>query len=277
MTMSPRSLCLLAALAVLSLVALAPACTGERLPPVDDVVAPEACVTLGSCCETLVEGEASGCRAEVAAASSSATGGVRCTRGLADYRDRGFCGGKAQTGSGSSPGCALLSACCASLDAGDERDRCDAALAEAGQTSASEDACVAAHEERIAARLCTALPVAARGPRCEALSACCASLASDARSSCEDSVAQLVTLADAEASCEASEAAYQQAGLCLDVKVPPPAPICGLVAPAEDACCTCPPGKTCDPNGCYNGYLCNPAGCTCGKRPTSGPCAAATK
>ncbi len=45
----------------------------------------------------------------------------------------------------------------------------------------------------------------------------------------------------------------------------------GYVGPNDASCCTCQPGKTCAPNGCYNGYVCTPA-CKCSAPPAN--CAA---
>ncbi|MBI5609917.1 MAG: metallophosphoesterase [Deltaproteobacteria bacterium] len=41
----------------------------------------------------------------------------------------------------------------------------------------------------------------------------------------------------------------------------------GFADPTTPACCTCSSGKSCSPNGCYNGWLCNLASCKCNPPP----------
>ncbi len=41
----------------------------------------------------------------------------------------------------------------------------------------------------------------------------------------------------------------------------------GYADPTTPACCVCGAGKTCSPNGCYNGWLCNVATCKCNPAP----------
>jgi hypothetical protein len=276
--MSLRSL-----VSALLLVACAPPVSAEKQG--ETAGPPEACVVLASCCDELDDDEA--CRAEVVAGEASDTGGVRCSRALDDYRGLGFCGGGAGGASslGQGPGCQALAVCCASLTDPSRRADCfagrDELLAVAGARRRPEvvdDSCAEALDERVAAGDCDGDgdggpgPVV-EGPICQALVACCGTLAPAARAACEASVAQIVQLPDQESRCAASQAAYRDAGLCDVEPEPEPTPTCTLAPPAASACCACPTGKSCAPNGCYNGYLCDETSCVCTKPPTSGPCA----
>jgi hypothetical protein len=276
--------------------ACAPAADSARKPG-NEATPPEACLALTTCCEELEAGgeddEGAACRAEVTAGTASDTGGVRCSRARDDLRDRGFCGGNPDDGTGTAalgqgPGCRALEACCASLEVAEQRSDCAAEratlLAVAGarrNPDEVDDSCADAFDAKIAAGTCDAsvgagLGQAGEGPACRALADCCATLGLDARKACETSVAQIVNLPDDERRCDASHAAYLAAGLCTADPDPGPDPepptTCALVAPELDACCACPAGKSCAKNGCYNGYLCDPVGCACAKAPTSGPC-----
>lgn len=276
--MSARSLLL-----AFALLACAPPVAPQRQPA--ETTLPEACEALAACCDTLAEPD--NCRSEVSAGEASDTGGVRCSRALDDYRALGFCAAAGAGGNnvGQGPGCQALAACCQSLGDADARATCSAertALVDADGAARDptgvDDACGEAFDQHVAAGDCEAgagaQPVVVDGPNCQALLACCATLSTAARASCEASVEQIGKLPDEESRCAASRAAYLEAGLCASATPPPSsAPACALVLPADDACCACPTGKSCAPNGCYNGYLCDPATCGCSAPPKTGPCA----
>lgn len=206
------------AAAVLALVGTgASACDPEAKQKTSRPPVPEACVTLGACCETLPEPELGACFQERDAAASSDTGSVPCSRALATYRGRGFCGGKTDPGKVLAPGCALLSACCASMADEGERAACQVDLEAFSASREGEEGCVASHAERVERGLCEEAPPIERGPRCTELLACCASLAEDARTACTQSAEQLATRPTAEDDCASSFAAYRKAGLCVDL------------------------------------------------------------